>query len=67
MQRVQKIMSNNGYCSRRKAEKFIEEGRVKVNGQTIKLGDQATDKDEITIDNKPLNKVEKLYVKFHKP
>lgn len=67
MQRVQKILSNNGYCSRRKAEEFIKEGRVKVNGQVIKLGDQATDKDKITVDDKPLKIMDKIYVKFHKP
>jgi 23S rRNA pseudouridine2605 synthase len=67
MVRVQKIMSNAGYCSRRKAEELIKEGRVKVNGAPITIGDQATPKDKITIDNEPLTKERKIYLIFHKP
>ena len=39
--RIQKIMSDSGVCSRRKAEEYISEGRVKVNGRPCKLGDKA--------------------------
>ena len=67
MQRVQKIMSANGYCSRRKAEDFIKNGKVKVNGKVIHLGDQALETDEIKINDVVLKKIPKLYVKFHKP
>ncbi|MEK6916754.1 MAG: pseudouridine synthase [Nanoarchaeota archaeon] len=67
MDRVQKIMSNNGFCSRRKAEEFIEDGRVMVNGKVISLGDKASVEDVITIDGKKLEKREMIYVKFHKP
>ena len=67
MERVQKIMSNNGYCSRRKAEELIKEGRVKVNDKVITIGDQASEDDEIKVDDKVLKKVPKIYVKFHKP
>ena len=46
--RVQKILSRAGYGSRRGCEKFIEEGRVTVNGQLITLGAKADPKkDEI--------------------
>ena len=48
-ERVQKIMSNAGYCSRRAAEKLIEEGRVKVNGKVAGIGDKA----EPEIDRRP--------------
>ena len=49
--RIQKIMADNGYCSRRKAEELIAQGRVKVNGRPCKLGDKALPhKDLITVD-----------------
>ncbi len=67
MQRVQKLLSNYGYCSRRKAEKLIEEGRVKVNDKTITIGDKAKEKDKIYVDNKLINKEKKLYLIFNKP
>lgn len=54
LERVQKIIANSGYCSRRDAEKLIEEGKVRVNGKTIKLGDKAISSDPIFVKNKPL-------------
>ena len=51
-QRVQKIMSANGFCSRRRAEVFIKNGKVKVNDKVIKLGDQASEDDVIKINDK---------------
>ena len=41
MERLQKIIASRGLCSRRQAEKWIEEGRVRVNGNTAHLGDTA--------------------------
>ena len=67
MERVQKILSNWGYCSRRKAEKLIEEGKVKVNGKTISLGDKAEETDKITVDGEKVSRPNKIYIKFHKP
>ncbi len=51
-QRVQKLIALAGLCSRRKAEELIEQGRVKVNNKIISLGDQYTEEDIITVDNK---------------
>jgi 23S rRNA pseudouridine2605 synthase len=65
--RVQKLLSNYGYCSRRKAEKLIEQGMVKVNGKTITIGDKASEKDKISVDGKLINKEKKIYLIFHKP
>ena len=65
--RVQKIISNSGYCSRRKAEELIQKGHVKVNGKKITIGDKATSKDDITIDNLPLGQEKKRYLIFYKP
>jgi 23S rRNA pseudouridine2605 synthase len=65
--RVQKLISSYGYCSRRKAEDLIQAGRVKVNGKTIKIGEQATEQDKITIDGKEIKGSEKIYIAFNKP
>lgn len=67
MHRVQKLLSNYGYCSRRKAEELIQDGRVMVNGKTITIGDKASEKDEISVDNKIINKEKKVYLVFNKP
>ena len=66
-ERVQKIISNAGFCSRRKAEEFIAAGKVTVNGRVIKLGDKATDKDEIYVGRQLLESERKRYIKFNKP
>ena len=67
MERVQKILSNRGFCSRRKAEQLIKEGRVKVNGRVISIGDQATNKAEILVDNEPIDRPRRVYLMFNKP
>ena len=68
-QRLQKIIASSGFCSRRAAEKLIEEGRVIVNGKTASLGTSADDTlDEIRIDNNPLAKNEqRTYIMLNKP
>jgi 23S rRNA pseudouridine2605 synthase len=53
-QRIQKIIAQAGLCSRREAERLIEDGLVRVNGKTARLGGKATTKDAIFVDNKPL-------------
>lgn len=67
-ERVQKIISNAGYCSRRKAEELIEKGLVFVNSRRIHLGDRAdARKDEITVNGKKLEFSKKIYLIFNKP
>jgi 23S rRNA pseudouridine2605 synthase len=66
-QRVQKIIANAGFCSRRKAEEFIAQRKVSVNGRIIKLGDKATENDEIAIGRQILEFDRKRYIKFNKP
>ena len=54
-ERLQKILSAAGVCSRRSAEDYIAAGRVKVNGAVASIGDKAdAGRDAITIDGKPL-------------
>ena len=56
MERLQKILSARGICSRRKAEEYIEAGLVKVNGEVATLGQKADpDKDDIEVDGRNIN------------
>ena len=51
-ERIHKIISNAGICSRRKAELIIKEGRVSVNGRIVRIGEKAErDSDRIKVDN----------------
>ena len=69
MERLQKIIAARGLCSRRQAEKWIEEGRVRINGNTAHLGDTADlSEDVIEVDGKRLPKaVKKVYLMLNKP
>lgn len=67
MLRIQKLLSNHGYCSRRKAEELIKDGRVKVNGKPVKLGDSASEKDILRVDGKKVAGEPKVYLLFNKP
>lgn len=56
-QRLQKLMSAAGHCSRRQAEQLLRQGRVEVNGTIARLGDQADpETDLICVDGTPLAK-----------
>ena len=69
MERIQKILSAAGLCSRRQAEQYIAEGRVTVNGVTASLGEQANpDIDQIMLDGAPISRApNKLYLMLNKP
>ena len=68
-ERLQKILSKYGVASRRQAEVMIQEGRVRVNGNTARLGDTADDaEDVIQVDGVRLKKApEKRYLMLNKP
>lgn len=69
-ERIQKILSQLGVCSRRKAEEYITEGKVKVNGIIVSLGEKCTLEDEIEVDGKIISQKEgqrKVYLAFNKP
>ena len=53
-ERLQKLLANAGFGSRRQLEGLIAEGRVKVNGKVAKLGDRATAEDRIEINGRPV-------------
>jgi 23S rRNA pseudouridine2605 synthase len=68
-ERLQKILAQAGYGSRRSCEIFITAGRVRVNGQIAQLGQKADPaKDKITVDGKPIAAAEQLiYIALYKP
>ena len=68
-ERLQKILSRCGICSRRKAEELILQGRVKVNGSAERtLGSTADlERDRIEVDGRPLRRERKRYFLFYKP
>lgn len=69
LERLQKILSARGICSRRKAEEYIEQGLVRVNGAVATLGQKADPEvDTIEVDGKILEaRKEMLYYVMHKP
>lgn len=69
MERLQKVIANSGYTSRRKAEELIKNGSVYVNGNKVTLlGTKVSNSDEIVVDGVTLNKVvNKVYYLLNKP
>ncbi|WP_172559538.1 23S rRNA pseudouridine(2604) synthase RluF [Vibrio fluvialis] len=66
--RLNKYISETGFCSRREADKLIEQGRVTINGQLPEMGTKVTDTDEVCIDDKPVRSKEKpVYIALNKP
>lgn len=68
--RIQKMIADSGYCSRRKAEELISKGRVKLNGHSVKLGDKCGFHDLITIDGERIYMPRKrnfVYIMMNKP
>ncbi|CAK8725713.1 Pseudouridine synthase [Candidatus Electrothrix aarhusensis] len=69
MERIQKIIAHAGICSRRKAEEYIAQGRVKVDGKPVTQPGLKVDPEQvvITVDGKPLKEEKKIYILLHKP
>lgn len=68
MERIQKIIANSGYCSRRKAEELIKAGKVIVDGQVVtELGTKASEKSIIKVNGEVLINEEKEYYLLNKP
>ena len=66
--RLNKFISETGICSRREADKLIEQGRVTVNGKKPELGTKVSSADDVRVDGKPLKvKRERIYIAFNKP
>ncbi|MGM0897466.1 MAG: pseudouridine synthase [Bacillota bacterium] len=68
MERLQKVMAHAGIASRRKAEQMILDGKVKVNGKTVKeLGVKVTGSDKIEVEGVQMEKERKVYFLLYKP
>ena len=67
--RLNKFIADSGLASRRKADEWIREGRVRINGKKVfELGQKVSSDDEIFIDGKPIRlQQQKYYLMFHKP
>ena len=68
--RINKFLSEIGYCSRRVADKLIEEGRVKINGEIPLIGTKISDEDEVSVNGKQVHVSQKkkmVYIAFNKP
>ena len=67
--RVNKYLSEVGYCSRRAADKLIEDGRVTINGSVPEMGTKISDGDEVRVDGKLISETNEkpVYIAFNKP
>lgn len=67
--RINKYLSEIGYCSRRAADKLIEQGRVKINGKIPEKGTKISPTDKVSVDNKLVSRKaeEHVYLAFNKP
>lgn len=66
--RINKYLAHAGICSRREADRLIEQGKVLVNGQLPEPGQQVSERDEITVNGRKIQRAEKAVVlAFYKP
>ena len=68
--RINKFLSEIGYCSRRAADKLIEQGRVKINGEVPEMGTKVSAEDEVSVNGKVVHRAKKkkmVYIAFNKP
>ena len=68
--RINKFLSEIGYCSRREADKLIEQGRITINGEVPEMGTKVSDEDEVRVNGKLVSKPKKkkmVYLAFNKP
>ncbi len=67
--RINKYLSEQGYCSRRAADKLIEQERVTINGKVPAMGTKVMPHDDVAVDGEPISKKKEkpVYLAFHKP
>ncbi len=66
--RINKYLSSCGYCSRREADRLLEQGRVMIDGKTAELGDRVGEDQIVFVDGKPVsNEQKRIVIAFHKP
>ena len=66
---INKYLSEVGYCSRRAADKLIEDGRVTINGKVHEMGTKVAPSDEVCVDGKSVidSSKKRVYLAFNKP
>jgi len=68
LKRLNKAISETGFCSRREADKLIEKSKVKVNGKVAELGEKVSETDKIWVNGILITKeVANIYLVFNKP
>ena len=69
LKRINKFLSEVGYCSRRKADKLIDEGRVTINGEVPEMGTKISEDDEVRVNGELISakKEKNVYLAFNKP
>lgn len=67
--RINKYLSEVGFCSRREADRMLEQGRITVNGQMPEMGTKVSEEDEILVDGISIRKSEEehVYIALNKP
>ena len=68
--RINKYLSEIGYCSRRAADKLIEQGRVTINGEVPEMGTKISEEDQVRVNGKLVSRPRKkkmVYLAFNKP
>jgi 23S rRNA pseudouridine2604 synthase len=66
--RINKYLSSHGYCSRREADRLLEQGRVKIDDRQAVLGDSVSEEQKVFVDGKLIAGEEKrVVIAFHKP
>ncbi|MCJ8289787.1 MAG: 23S rRNA pseudouridine(2604) synthase RluF [Crocinitomicaceae bacterium] len=67
--RINKYLSEAGYCSRRAADRLIEQGRITINGIVPEMGTKVLPGDEVAVDGKSIVQKDKkhVYIAFNKP
>ncbi|OIQ40929.1 MAG: 23S rRNA pseudouridine synthase F [Bacteroidetes bacterium MedPE-SWsnd-G1] len=67
--RINKYLSEVGYCSRRAADKLLEQGKITINGKIPELGTKITELDEVRVDGKLISEPadKPVYIAFNKP
>lgn len=67
--RINKYLSEVGFCSRREADRMLEHGRITVNGVVPEMGTKVSDEDEIMVDGVSIRKTEEehVYIALNKP
>ncbi|GAA0084477.1 23S rRNA pseudouridine(2604) synthase RluF [Clostridium sp. CTA-7] len=65
--RINKLLSNYGYCSRKEVNRLIEDNRIKVNGNICEKGQWVEESDDIFLDDNKVKPKEKIYIVLNKP